>query len=247
MSDPHDIAQPPPPPSEQPAPPPMPSSPADVPTAPTAAPTSLAVGQAQGRAAGRFHIDVCCPQCGVPISRRDRALGGESCLACHHPFEAVFFDPPPIPSRIPRLQEAGPEGGHPCAAHGENLAVTHCSRCGVFMCSLCRVEIEDIELCPACYQRQRLAGELIPLRLESTDYGRYALILGILAIFPLTALGFALGPAAVFFASKGLKESQELGRTSGRTSLQISRILGIVGTLLSLGFYGMLLSGIMSS
>ncbi len=213
----------------------------------TTVPAPLAVGQAQGRAAGRFHLDVTCPHCGVPISRRDRTLGGESCLACHRPFEAVFFDPPPIPSHILRLQEAGPEGGHPCAAHGENLAVTHCSRCGVFMCSLCRIEIEDMELCPACYQRLRQAGELVPLRLESTDFGRYALILGILAIFPLTFFGFALGPAAIYFASKGLKQSAELRRTSGRKMLQVSRILGIVGTLLSLGFIAMMISGMMGS
>lgn len=201
----------------------------------------IALGQAQGRAAGRFHLDPACPHCEAPFDPQERSQGSESCLRCGRPFEAIFFTPPPIPSRIPRLVEAGPEGGHPCAAHGDNLAITHCGRCGVFMCSLCRVAMEDLELCPACYQRLRQSGDLLPLRLEYTDYERYALSLSILAIFPFTFFGFVLGPAAIFCAGKGLRQNKAMGKISGRKTLHVSRVLGILGTLLSLGVIGMMI------
>ena len=186
------------------------------------------VGQAQGRAAQRFHRDPACPHCAVALDRQQYNDGVQSCLACGKPFEAAFFDPPPLPSRVVQLVEAGPQGGHPCSAHVGNLATTHCSRCGVFMCHLCRIEIEGTELCPTCYPRQRQNGELISMRMDVPDFAGHTLSMGILTAL-LFVFGIVLGPITWWMGRKALKQAKEIGDTSGRTRIYIGLALGTLG------------------
>lgn len=203
-----------------------------------APPSIPLLGQAQGRAARRFHLEAACPHCEAVIDSTQLNAGLQTCFACKKSFESVFFDPPPIPSRIARLNEAGPQGGTPCATHAGNLAHRNCSRCGVFMCDLCRIEIEAIELCPSCFQRQRQANEIMPLRMEYPDFRGHAMALGILSVFPLFLLGFLLGPLAIFYSRKGLQLGREMGNDAERKALYAAAILGALGTVFSLAFFG---------
>ena len=49
--------------------------------------------------------------------------------------------------------EASSDNESSCFFHPEKLAVSHCSECGRFLCSLCELNIEGSILCPACLER----------------------------------------------------------------------------------------------
>ena len=105
-----------------------------------------------------------------------------SCPICLREFEAVLFDPPVPDVAVPRVAEAGPEGANPCGHHPGNVAADHCTRCGVFMCALCRIETDGRVLCPPCFERLLDAGQLPSLVAHHHDYGHMQLLLAILGL-----------------------------------------------------------------
>ncbi len=162
-----------------------------------------------------------CPRCREPIESARMPSGSQQCARCGGSFEATRFEPPAPTSSVRTLERAGPQGSAACAAHPGNAAVGHCSRCGVFMCDLCRIETDGQALCPGCFDRLSAEGALPSARLTFRDYGRMGttlLLLGIL-LWPFAVL-FGLG--ASYAGIQGLRQRKRLGEGSaGRGWLSV--------------------------
>ena len=166
-----------------------------------------------------------CPHCGTPRDARTVRSGVQRCPVCSRSFEAVRFEPPPPDVSVPRLAEAGPEGGHACPQHPANASLASCSRCGVFICALCRIEAEARVLCPACFERLCDDGALPGLVAGYRDYARVQVSLVVLGLL-LPFLAPIAGPAAVYYGVKALEQMETIGRPDGRSAVYVASVIG---------------------
>jgi len=143
------------------------------------------------------------------------------------------FDPPPPDLSVKRTAEAGPEGAHACANHAGNVAATHCSRCGVFMCSLCRIEADAMVLCPGCFDRLVAEAGLPSAIATYRDYGRQATMLAILGLV-VTFVGPIAGPASIYYARKRLQQMKSMSEEGGRASLYVVFVIAVLETILGI-------------
>jgi hypothetical protein len=180
-----------------------------------------------------------CPRCGVLLARNMLRTGSLQCAICRRPFEATAFDAPERASgpMVESVVAAGPAGANACANHAGNAAVTSCQRCGLFICSLCEMNVGFGSFCPSCFDRVREEGTLQPVGRRYRDWAsiaRLTAIIGLLVYFawPL------VGTAAIFFATKGMRQRREQGRTTaGMLAVMIIGILEIAGGLALYGFF----------
>ncbi len=168
-----------------------------------------------------------CPRCGRGLDHSGIVSGPQTCPLCRGHFEAIRFDPPVPDASVARLSEAGPEAAHPCPAHPGNAASLHCSRCGVFACALCRIDTDELVLCPACFERLANAGELPSLVTGYRDHGRAQLLLvllGLLFFFfaPVT------GPASIYFGRKALEQRLAMQVELRRAAVVALSVIGAV-------------------
>lgn len=129
-----------------------------------------------------------------------------------------------------RLAEAGPGGAHACANHAGNLAATHCARCGIFMCALCRIEADGQTLCPACFERLSDEGALRSAIATYRDYGRMSAMLaalGLLFIF----VGPVAGPASIYYGRKRLDQMRVHGDEGTRLGVYTAMAVGALGAI----------------
>jgi hypothetical protein len=154
-----------------------------------------------------------CPRCRRDLDPEHVVSGPQSCPHCGGGFEATRFDPPEPRVSVRAVEEAGPGGAASCAAHRGNVAAGHCGRCGVFMCELCRIDADDLVLCPGCFDRLSAEGALPSARTTFRDYGRMgATLLLVALVFTLVGAPFALG--AVYAGVKGLQQRKQMGEGS---------------------------------
>lgn len=163
----------------------------------------------------------------MPLDASILTTGLEICPACSCLFEAAPFTPPePRPEVVSSILEAGPEGGVPCARHAGNVAVGNCSRCGVFMCSLCKIDIDGMELCPSCFDRLSSEGVLSSAQSRIRDYRGLAVTFGVFGCL-FYIFGLLTGPATLYYAGKGFRQSRQLGDRGGYVSLIVAILLGL--------------------
>jgi hypothetical protein len=175
-----------------------------------------------------------CPHCGFSLDTRSLISGPQICRACRRTFEAIRFDPPVPDSSVLRVAEAGPEGANACAHHAGNSAVAHCSRCGIFICSLCRIEADRKVLCPACFERLSDEGALPSTIAFYRDYGRaqsLTLLLGLVVIFA----GPVTGPASIYLGIKRIRQMQATGEYEGLTRTYLMFVLGLAEIVFGVG------------
>jgi hypothetical protein len=170
-----------------------------------------------------------CPQCRTGLDPAFIGSGRVSCSQCGTLFEAVRFDPPPPLVLVRSVAEAGPTGEASCAAHAGNVAVGHCSRCGVFMCDLCRIDTDGMALCPSCFDRLAAEGTLASTRTSFRDYGRMGLqMLLVGLLFWFVAVPFGL--AAIYAGVQELRQRRRIGEGSA-VRAWVSVVLGLVWTV----------------
>lgn len=163
----------------------------------------------------------------MPLDASILTTGEEICPSCLRPFEAAPFAPPePRPEVVSSILEAGPEGGVPCARHAGNVAVGNCSRCGVFMCSLCKIDIDGMQLCPSCFDRLSSEGVLSSAQTRIRDYRGLAVTFGVFGCL-FYIFGLITGPATLYYAGKGFRQSRQLGDRGGYVSLIVALLLGL--------------------
>ena len=172
-----------------------------------------------------------CPHCEALLSDDLRVTGTVTCPRCRASFEATAFNPPQRRMQIVEVAQSGPEGANACANHERNTAVTNCQRCGLYICSLCDMNVGSGSYCPSCFDRVRTEGTLSAATTRFRDYGsmsRVAAVFGFLFLF----LGLPFGALTIYYANKGLKQAKNDGRpTAGiRVAMGFGIFEAIVGT-----------------
>src|SRR5262249_54209757 len=150
----------------------------------------------------------------------------QSCTSCSGPFEATPLAPPERRVVVSALAEAGPAGSVACAQHAGNAAIAHCSRCGVFICALCRVQIDGQELCPPCFDRLAAEGALPSVRSRVRNYRGLALMTGLGGCW-LYFLGFLTGPVTLYLALQAVRQRRRLEESDGLATVVVATLLGV--------------------
>ncbi len=167
-----------------------------------------------------------CPWCGSGLELPRLIAGGQVCPRCVRPFLATPFFPPEPRVQVEALAAAGPEGAVPCARHAGNAAVANCTRCGVFMCSLCRIEIDGQELCPSCFERLSSEGVLSTAQNRYRDFRGLSLSVGVLGCL-VYFLGLLTGPVTIYLAYLGYRQRKQMNESGGIVSLVAAVLLGL--------------------
>ncbi|HYH08739.1 MAG TPA: hypothetical protein VEK11_16925 [Thermoanaerobaculia bacterium] len=179
-----------------------------------------------------------CPHCDVTLSNSLLRTGTMTCPSCDSAFEATVFHPPEHRVTAPTLVNAGPEAGSACANHARNVAVASCQRCGLFICSLCEMNIGTGTYCPSCFDRVRSEGSLQAAPTRYRDYstmGITAVLAGFLLSFMFLSVPF--GAVGIYYAIKGRRQRRERGgSTVGPIVVLIVAILEVLGGLALIGF-----------
>jgi uncharacterized paraquat-inducible protein A len=176
-----------------------------------------------------------CPHCGAGLDVARMVSGLQACPACFGSFEGTRFQPPERQAVVQRLGESGPGAETACAAHSDNVAVVNCQRCGVFMCALCRIDADEMALCPACFDRLSAEGALASTRTTFRDYGRQASNTAIAGLL-MWVFGLLIGPVAIYYGIRSLRQLRQMGETGGRARAVIAILAGLVETALG-GFF----------
>jgi uncharacterized paraquat-inducible protein A len=155
-----------------------------------------------------------CPRCKAPLELQQLTDGPVQCTRCGGEFEARVFHPPTRVTRVLQLEQSGPEAAGACANHPRNVAVSTCERCGIFICSLCELEVDGSKYCPACFERLAQEGSITSAR---TRFRSYASLAGLSAlaglIFSTMFLGLPLGGLSLYYVVKGFRTRRETGAT----------------------------------
>ena len=187
-----------------------------------------------------------CPRCHARLTADWIQSGTIICPDCGRAFEATAFRPSPKRLEIVSVAAAlTPEGANACANHARNAAVTNCGRCGLFICSLCNMDVGTGPHCPSCFDRLRADDALEPAVTRFRDYAsmaRVAMIAGL--FFSFLFLGILFGAVSLFYARKGFKQLREEGRS--KTGLVIVVVLAILEILVGLTILAFLLVALMS-
>lgn len=173
------------------------------------------------------YIGPACPRCKQPLELQQLADGPVHCPRCGGEFEARVFHPPTRVTRVLQLEQSGPEAAGACANHPRNVAVSTCERCGIFICSLCELEVDGAKYCPACFERLAAEGSITSAR---TRFRSYASLAGLSAmagfVFSAIFLGLPLGGLSLYYVVKGFRTRRETGASVTALLIAAAMALG---------------------
>lgn len=176
-----------------------------------------------------------CPRCKKPLTLASTGDGLNNCPNCGGEFEARVFRPRTRSLRVVQLAQSGPEGAGACANHPRNAAVTSCERCGIFICSLCELDVDAAKYCPACFERLAQEGSIPSARVRFRDYGSLAVFSSFVGLLFSFILGLPIGVLTLYYVYKGF-------RTRGLSGAPVTGlVLGGIVALLDMGFGSVLL------
>lgn len=159
------------------------------------------------------------------------------CSYCRRQFEATVFEPRDRHHQAVQVVTATPDGAAAaCANHAGNAAVTNCQRCGLFICALCDMNVGEGSYCPSCFDRVRSEGSLATRYKNYATMATSAVVLGIFLNF--------LGPFAIYYALKGMKQRREEGLSPA--GMIVALVLGILETLATLTFIVLIVVALVS-
>jgi uncharacterized paraquat-inducible protein A len=188
------------------------------------------------------YAGMACPRCKRSLRHETLKSGQQTCPACNHLFEAVRFDPVEPRVVVPDLAGTGPEGAAPCARHARNQAEAACSRCGQFMCALCRIDSDQKTFCPGCFDRLSAEGSLASSVTRVRNYAGWAGICVIASLFVYFLPSPVTGPLGILFCIKGLKEKRARKESDGVVKLYLMMLvcflMVLVGALFVAAIFG---------
>jgi hypothetical protein len=171
-----------------------------------------------------------CPRCRAPLD--DRLQDGENvCLECLGDFEARVFHPPQRSARVLQLAQSGPEGAVSCGNHARNAAVAACDRCGLLICSLCQLDVENAKLCPSCFERLAQDGDTDATRTRFRDYGSLAAVWAFVGlVFSALFFGIPLGIISIYYCVKAFRHRES---RSSATFVALVLLLALADVFIS--------------
>lgn len=182
-----------------------------------------------------------CPHCNGSLLLDWVRTGTIECPYCSGTFEATAFNPPVRALHVVDHAGARPDDDTACANHARNAAVTSCRRCGLFICSLCDMNIGAGSYCPTCFERVRAEGALEAAARRYRDYTAMARISAIVGLF-IWFLMLLFGALAIYYAAKGLKQRRELGRS--RVGPIVAMVFGVIEIAGGIGMIALLIYAI---
>ncbi|MGZ5443183.1 MAG: DUF4190 domain-containing protein [Thermoanaerobaculia bacterium] len=185
-----------------------------------------------------------CPSCNAPLEAETLRAGVMQCPHCRTEFEARPFQPRERRHEAVQVVTATPDGAAAaCANHNRNAAVTSCSRCGLFICTLCDMNVGEGSFCPACFDRSRDQSAVAG---SATRYRDYATMAISAAVFSLvcSVVMLPLGAFAVVWGVKGIRQRRAAG--AGIAGPVIAIIVGGLQTIGLLVFFTMLIIGMVT-
>lgn len=183
----------------------------------------------------RAYTGPVCPRCRAHLELERLPAGETRCPSCNKTFLAAPFHPPAVQERVASLAEAGPDGAAPCALHSGNAAIGNCTRCGVFFCALCRIQVDGQELCPGCFDRLTAEESLSTARTRIRDYRGMALSLGMFGLLTF-CFGLITGPLTLYLVSQAVRQRRLWQESGGTGALVVASILGLAQILISVLF-----------
>jgi len=157
-----------------------------------------------------IHHTITCPRCASPLSPQVFDAHSEvSCHLCGLVMTARlyprFFKAGDVQKSVPEVA-MGNESS--CYFHPEKLAVSLCSECGRFLCSLCELNIESRIVCPTCLEKLDQEKRVSTFTNEVTFRDAIALSLAVLPIlfWPITII---TAPLTLFYIWRHFKEPKQ--------------------------------------
>ncbi len=188
------------------------------------------------------YVGTSCPRCKGLLRHEMVRTGKQDCPSCRGSFEAVRFDPVKPVVSIPQLAGVGVEAAAPCARHTRNQAVASCTRCGQFMCALCRIDAEGAAYCPPCFDRLSSEG-VVPggaMRLKNYAGFASACLLGSYFMFFIAPITGSIG---IYFCVLGLKDKKKRNEKDGVIRLYFLLVFCLLAALGGMTFLGLMLVG----
>jgi hypothetical protein len=186
-----------------------------------------------------------CPYCDATLPPEQLRTGPLACDHCRRAFEATAFVPPERPPRLTQtVIGSGPEGANACSAHPGNAAVTGCGRCGLFICTLCEMNVGSGSYCPACFERIRAEGMLPEVAMHYRDYASMARlsIVGGIVIWFMAPLFAGL---ALYYSFKAMRQRREENRS--RVGVVIFMLIAAAQLTGSLALFGYMFWGMVTA
>lgn len=179
------------------------------------------------RSAARLHAyrGPVCPRCNGALDLPSLRDGEDICPNCSGFFELRVFHPPTRVVHVATV-ETGIETATPCANHPRNSAVGNCQRCGVFICSLCELEIGGARYCPACFDRLSQEGTLPAALLRFRDYASLAMTSAVVGLLGSFILGVPFGVLSLYYAVKAFRDPNT--ERSSRGTLVLAILIALV-------------------
>ncbi len=174
-----------------------------------------------------------CPRCRRLMRDEQMRNGGQFCPVCEGRFEAVRFTPVEMRLHVPEIAGVGPAATAPCARHARNQADVACSRCGQFMCSLCRIDSDGQAFCPGCYERLADEGGVSGGLTKLWNWSGMAALTFVLSIFLWWT--FVLWIAGIVFCILGIREKSARNESDGVVRLYLLILLNLLGGALGIG------------
>jgi len=148
-----------------------------------------------------------CPRCGVPIALDKITPGEDICTICRGLFSTAVFHPEKRVTRVEQIGAEGPESSSACANHPRNVAVTSCERCGLFICSLCELELFGGKYCPACFDRMTQEGG--DVQKEFRNWRGLALGISLSGLFlSFVMVGIPFGFLTFYYIIRGFRDPE---------------------------------------
>jgi len=173
-----------------------------------------------------------CPSCNAPLDPEKLHAGTMECPYCRTEFEATPFQPRERRHQAVQIVTETPEGvAAACANHARNAAVTSCSRCGLFICALCDMNVGNGSFCPTCFDRSRDPNAITSAATRYRDYATMSISAAVLSLLCSTTF-LPIGAFAVVWGIKGIRQRRAEG--TGIVGPVIAMIVGglqIVATI----------------
>ncbi|MHC4661153.1 MAG: hypothetical protein ACYS8W_05640 [Planctomycetota bacterium] len=141
---------------------------------------------------------------------------------CRQPFTVHLFSPTRVHTIAAETFVEIEGEGTSCYFHESNKAVAVCSRCGSFICALCRVEIGETTICTKCFDYKKEKKEFGSRKVSAIAWGPLLSCAALIGLIPFLGLITVLPgiPIGIY----GLHSMKKDNMTYGR----ISVIVGIV-------------------
>jgi ribosomal protein L37AE/L43A len=171
----------------------------------------------------------CCPRCEAKLTSDWIRSGTIVCPDCNRPFEATAFNPAQAKLKVAEAVGTTVGESNACANHARNAATTNCTRCGLFICALCDMNVGTGSYCPSCFDRVRTEGALPTIAKKTRDFGAMARVSAVAGlVFTLAFLGPLFGILSLYYQAKARKQRREIGEDPWHAGMVVVMLLAIL-------------------